>query len=157
MMTTEGDKKLEDNSLGGHGFALEPVHKSAHLFGLDNEFVVMVSDPEGSLSGCCCIEEPVLLVSDGFLEEPDEVDGILVFVARKKVIAMSGEKSSDLVVHCCDGFLDTGLGNAGLDLVAVAPLLPCKVMELSEEALDPFAAGLADLVLTVVIVLQLAP
>ena len=131
MMTTEGDKKLEDNSLGGHGFALEPVHKSAHLFGLDDEFSIMVSDPKGTLLGCCGVEEPVLLVSDGFLEEPDEVDGILVFVSRKEVVAVSGEESSDLIVHCCDGFLDTGLGNTGLNLIAVVPLFPCKVMKLS--------------------------
>ncbi len=68
-----------------------------------------------------------------------------------------GELRCDLTVQESHCFCFLGLGDLGVDLVAVVPLFPAHVMQLKQDAAEPFAAGPTETVLFVVEHLESLP
>jgi len=117
-----------------------------------------VSDATGlsSASGGNILE-PVSLVAIGFLEKGDNSPTEVLPLSRGEILGALLIEPADLLVHLVVHSFLPGSADSVLDVIAVIPLVPSKMVEADKEALDPFLGRLLAPESVVVALLHLAP
>ena len=112
---------------------------------------------KGSLLGGCDIAEPVLFERQWLVENSWHGQSEMVPLSRWQVGASLGIEPHDLGVET---LLHSEVPPAicfVFHMVAMLPLIPCKVVELNKETFGPSLARFAESFLVVVALLELSP
>ena len=103
------------------------------------------------------ILEPVSLVAIGFLEEGDNGPSEVLPLSRGEILGAGLVELADLLVEFVVHSFLAGSADTVLDVVAVVPLIPGKVVEADKQAFDPPLGRLPTPQRVVVALLDLAP
>jgi len=103
------------------------------------------------------ILEPMSLVAIRFLEEGDNGPSEVLPLGRGEILGAGLVELADLLVEFVVHSFLVGSTNTVFDIVAVVPLIPCKVVEADKQALDPPPGQLPTPQRVVVALLDLAP
>ena len=111
------------------------------------QIIVLLLDAEEPLSGGVGVDHPGLSIGQWFVEKVDEVAVVSSVILGRQLMHSRRELGDDFLLQEGFSFGFFWFGDCGVDLVPVFPLFPSHVMQVEEDASEPFSARSSEAML----------